>query len=80
MEPRDFVRDSVPMSFYKHNSIIILDMMRSMLYMPGLGIGLRQLGRIEFIIALDHDPPFGLRFVHVEADFQCMAQLHQERV
>ena len=30
VEPRDFVRDSVPMSFDQHSSLIVLDMMRSM--------------------------------------------------
>ena len=48
--------------------------------MPGLGLGHRQHGYSEFIIVLDHDPPFGLGFVPVEADFLCMAQLRQERV
>ena len=49
MEPRDFFRDSVPMSFDQHSSMVILDMMRSMSYMPGLGLGHRQHGRSEFI-------------------------------
>ena len=40
VEPRDFVRDSVPMSFDQHSNPIFLDMMRSILYMPGLGLGL----------------------------------------
>ena len=43
--------------------------------MPGLGLGRRQHGYSEFIIVLDHDPPFGLGIVPVEADFRCMAQL-----
>ena len=37
--------------------------------MPGLGLGHRQHGNREFITILDHDPPFGLGFVLVEADF-----------
>ena len=61
------------MSFDQHNSPIILDMMRSMSYMYGLGLGRRQHGRSEFITVLDHDPPFGLVFIPVEADFRCMA-------
>ena len=73
VEPRDFLRDSVPMSFDQHSSPVVLDMMRSMSYMHGMCLGRCQHGRSEFIIVLDHDPPFGLRFVHVEADFQCMA-------
>ena len=80
VEPGDFVRDSVPMSFDQHSSTVVLDMMRSMSYMPSLGLGRRQHGRSEFITVLDHDPPFGLGFVPVEADFRCMAQLRQERV
>ena len=48
--------------------------------MPGLGLGRRQHGRSKFITVLDHDPPFGLGFIPVEADFLCMVQLHQERV
>ena len=80
VEPRDFVRDSVPMSFDQHSSMVVLDMMRSMSYMPSLGLGRRQHGYSEFITVLDHKPPFGLGFVPVKADFRCMAQLGQERV
>ena len=69
MEPGDFVRDSIPMSFDYHSSTVVLDMMRSMPYMLGLGLGRRQHGRRKFITVLDHDPPFGLGFVLVEADF-----------
>ena len=80
MEPRDFVRDSVPMSFDQHSSPVVLDIMRSMSYMPSLGLGYCYHGRSEFITVLDHDPPFGLGFVPIEAYFRCMAQLRQERV
>ena len=48
--------------------------------MPGLGLGHRQHGRSEFITVLDLDPPFGLGFVPVEADFRGMVQLRRERV
>ena len=80
VELGDFFRDSVPISFDQHSSTVVLDMMRSMSYMPGLGLGCCQHGRSEFITVLDHDPPFGLGFVPVEADFRCMAQLRQKRV
>ena len=69
MEPVDFVKDSIPMSFDQHSSTIVLDMMRSISYMPGLGLRRRQHGHREFITILDHDPPFGLGFVPVEEDF-----------
>ena len=65
IEPRDFVRDSVPMSFDQHRSTVVLDMLRSISYMPGLGLGCCQHGHREFITVLDHDPPFGLGFVLV---------------
>ena len=42
------------MSFDQHSSPIVLDMMRSMLYMPGLGLGCRQHGRSEFITVSDN--------------------------
>ena len=41
MEPGDFFRDSIPMSFDQHSNTVILDMMRSMSYMSGLGLGRR---------------------------------------
>ena len=41
VEPRDFVRDLVPMSFDQHNSLVVLDMMRSILYMLGMDLGRR---------------------------------------
>ena len=59
----DFVRDSIPMSFDQHSSTVVLDVMRSMSYMPGLGLGRRQHGRSEFITVLEHDPPFVLGFI-----------------
>ena len=72
VESGDFVGDSVPMSFDQYSSTVILDMMRSISYMPGLGLRRRQHGRSKFITVLDHDPPFGLGFVPVEVDFRCM--------
>ena len=80
IESGDFVRDLLPMSFDQHSSPVVLDMMRSMSYMLGMGLGHRQHGCSEFIRVLDHDLPFGLGFVPVEADFRCMAQLCQEKV
>ena len=62
MEPGDFVRNSVPISFDQHSNSIVLDIEWSMLYMHGLGLGSRQHGRREFITILDHDQPFGLEF------------------
>ena len=39
VDPGDFVKDSVPLSFDQHSSLVVLDMMRSMSYMSGLGLG-----------------------------------------
>ena len=64
VEPGDFVRDSVPMSFDHHSSTIVLDMMRSMSYMLGLGLGRRQHGRSEFITILGRDPLRGRFSMH----------------
>ena len=63
MELGGSVRDSVPLSFNQHSSPIILDMTRSMSYMPSFGVGHHQHSRSEFILVLDHDPPFGLGFI-----------------
>ena len=73
VEPGDFVRDSVPMSFDQHSSTVVLNMMRSMSYMPGLGLGCRHHGHREFITVVDYDPPFGLGFIPLEVYFRCMA-------
>ena len=78
MELGGFVRDSVPLSFNQHSSPIILDMTRSMSYMPSLGVGHHQHSRGEFISVLDHDPPFGLGFIPSETNFLCMAQLYKD--
>ena len=80
MEPGDFARDSISMSFDQHSSLIILDVIKSMSYMHGLGLVRRQHGQNEFIIVSDHDAPFGLGFILVEADLRCMAQLRKERL
>ena len=42
LEIEDFCRDFVAMSFNQHNSIVVLDMMRGMTFLPGMGLGRRQ--------------------------------------
>ena len=39
LEMEDFYRDFVVMSFDQHGSTVVLDMMRSMSYMSGMGLG-----------------------------------------
>ena len=39
LEMEDFYRDFVAMSFDQHGSTVVLDMMRSMSYMSGMGLG-----------------------------------------
>ena len=68
------------MSFDQHSSTVVLDMMRGMSFMPGLGLGRRQHGPMEFVATVDHDTPFGLGFVPTKADYRYMAHLHRERV
>ena len=41
LEIEDFCRDFVAMSFDQHSSIVVLDMMRGMTFLPGMGLGRR---------------------------------------
>ncbi|RVW67268.1 hypothetical protein CK203_064332 [Vitis vinifera] len=79
LEIEDF-RDFVAMSFDQHSSTVVLDMMRGMTFLPGMGLGRRQQGPSEFIAAIDHDTTFGLGFIPTEADYRHMARLRKERV
>ena len=76
----DFCRDFVAMSFDQHNNTVVLDIIRSMSYLPGMGLGRRQHGPSEFIVILDHDIPFGLGFIPTKAYYLYMARLRKERV
>ena len=38
LEIKDFCKDFVAMSFDQHNNIVILDMMRGMTFLPGMGL------------------------------------------
>ncbi|RVW21846.1 Retrovirus-related Pol polyprotein from transposon 17.6 [Vitis vinifera] len=80
VEIEDFCRDFVAMSFDQHGSTVVLDIMRSMSYLPGMGLGRRQHGPSEFITIPDHDVPFGLGFIPTEVDYRYMARLRKERV
>ncbi|RVW76373.1 hypothetical protein CK203_049843 [Vitis vinifera] len=42
LEIEDFHRDFVAMSFDQHSSTVVLDMMRGMTFLPGMGLGRRQ--------------------------------------
>ena len=79
LEVEDFYRDFVAMSFDQHSSTVVLDMMRGMSFMPSLGLGRRQHGPMDFMGTIDHDTPFGLRFVLIEADYRYMARLHKKK-
>ncbi|RVX04669.1 Retrovirus-related Pol polyprotein from transposon 17.6 [Vitis vinifera] len=58
LEMEDFCRDFVALSFDQHSSTVVLDIMRSMAYLPGMGLGRRQHGpREERVRArLTHTP------------------------
>ncbi|RVW18626.1 hypothetical protein CK203_104256 [Vitis vinifera] len=58
------------MLFDQHSSTMVLDMMRGMYFMSGLGLGQRQHGPMEFVATVDHDTPFRLRFFLTEADYR----------
>ena len=70
----------VPMSFDQHSSTLVLNMMRGMSYMPGLGLGRRQQGPREFTITVDHDISYGLGYIPTADDARHMARLRRERV
>ena len=69
VEVEQFCRDHAALSFDEHGSTVVLDMMRSMSFLPSLGLGYHQHGFGEFIALVDHDTPFGLGFVLIEADY-----------
>ena len=73
-------RDMVPMSFDKHNSTLVLNMMKGMSYMPGLGLGSCQQGPCEFGFTIDHDIPYGLGYTPFEDDARHMEMLCRDRV
>ena len=68
----DFCRDFMAMSFDQHGSTVVVDMMRSMSYLPGMGLGRCQHGPNEFMAIPDHDVLFGLGFIPIEADYRYM--------
>ena len=80
LEIEDFCKDTVAMSFDQHSSTVVLDMMRSMSYLPDIGLGRRQHGPNEFIAIPDHDVSFGLEFISTEVNYQYVARLRKERV
>ena len=80
IEVEQFCRDHVPLPFDEHGSTVVLDMMRSMSFLPGLGLRCRQHGSGDFIVTVDHDTPFGLGFVSIEADYRYMAFQCKERL
>ena len=55
-------------------------MMRSMRFLPGMGLGRRLHGPSEFIVVVDHDVPFRLGFILTKVDYRYMARLHKEKV
>ena len=73
-------RDMVPMSFDQHSGTLVLNMMRGMSYMPGLGLGRRQQGPREFTITVDHDISYGLGYIPTADDARHMSRLRRERV
>ena len=76
----DFCQDFVAMSFDQHSSTMVLDMMRGMSYLPGMGLGWRQHEPSELMAFPDHDVPFRLGFIPTKADYRYMTQLSKDRV
>ena len=51
-----------------------------MSFLPGLRLGCRQHGSRDFIAIVDHDTPFSLGIVPIEADYTYMTFLCKERL
>ena len=58
------------MSFDQHSSTVVLNMMRGMSYLPGMGLGRRQHEPSELMAFPNHDVLFGLEFIPTEADYR----------
>ena len=80
MEIEQFSRDFVTLPFDEHDNIVALDMIRSMSFVPSLGLGRHQHGPEEFIATIDQDTPFNLGFVLIEFDYIYMVFFHKERL
>ena len=70
--------DDLLLTRFTFDEVQVLDMMRGMSYLPGIGLGRRQHGPSEFMTIPDHDVPFGLGFIPIEADYRYMARLCKE--
>ena len=68
------------MPFDQHGSTMVLDMMRSMSYLPDMGLSRHQHEPSGFMTILDHDVPFRLEFIPTEADYRYMTRLRKEKV
>ncbi|RVW69127.1 hypothetical protein CK203_060690 [Vitis vinifera] len=68
----DDSRDMVPMSFDHYSSTLVLNMMRGMSYLSGLGLGRRQHGPREFTFIVDYDIPYGLGYTPTKEDARYM--------
>ena len=64
---------------HKHNSTIILDMMRFMSFFHGFLV-CRQHGPRDFIATIDHYTHFRLGFIPIESNYRYMTLLHKERL
>ncbi|KAJ9675277.1 hypothetical protein PVL29_024295 [Vitis rotundifolia] len=80
LEMEDFCQDFLAMSFDQHGSTVVLDIMRSMSYLPSMGLGRCLHGPNEFMAIPNHNVPFGLGFIPTEANYRYMAQLRKERM
>ncbi|RVX11337.1 hypothetical protein CK203_019632 [Vitis vinifera] len=64
----DFFRDFMAMSFDQHSSTVVLNMMRGMSYLPGMGLGRRQHEPSELMAFPNHDDRVMARLTHTPFD------------
>ena len=70
-------RDYLPLPFDEFGSRVVIRMMRSMNYLPNLGLGRRQQEVFDFVFDVERDLPFGLGFEPTHQDYIYVARLHQ---
>ena len=68
------------MTFDQYSSTLVLNMIKGMSYLLGLGLGCCQNGPREFTFTIDHDTSYGLGYIPTKEDARYMAWLRKDRV
>ncbi|MCR2847795.1 hypothetical protein KN825_14270 [Weizmannia coagulans] len=79
LEVGEISRDRLSIDFARCSGPAVMQMMRRMQYMPGLGLGRRQQGRTHGDFDQDSDIVFGLGFIPTPGDRQYMLDIRRQR-